>query len=135
MQVFVVLFNADTDNMGIHTLKMGDRNVVLMFENEDDATRYSLMLEAQDLPSPSEAANDSEEIEEFCASAGYECAVVETGMLAVPPETNVDNPDWNPDEKPDPTFQPKESGSERDAASAMSESEMAQIRKRLEGLL
>ncbi|MCS6815504.1 MAG: DUF3110 domain-containing protein, partial [Cyanobacteria bacterium] len=55
MQVFVLLFNAGTDQEGIHTLKMmdpelGERNVVLMFEAEDDATRFSLMLEAQDFP-------------------------------------------------------------------------------------
>ena len=131
MEVFVVLFNANTDNAGIHTLKMGERNVVLMFENEDDATRYALMLEAQDLPSPSVESIDSQEIEEFCQGAGYECAVVEEGMLAVPPETNVENPDWDPDAKPEASFPT----AEKDTATAMSDAEMDQIRKRLEGLL
>ena len=44
MKVFVLLFNPGTENEGIHTLSMGDRHLVLMFEDEDDATRYSLLL-------------------------------------------------------------------------------------------
>jgi len=48
MKVFVLLFNPGTENEGIHTLSMGDRHLVLMFEDEDDAIRYSLLLEAQD---------------------------------------------------------------------------------------
>jgi len=89
-QVYVLLFNARTENEGIHTLQINDQNVVLMFESEDDAIRFGGMLEAQDFPSPSVEALETEEIEEFCQSAGYECQFVETGMLALPPETNVE---------------------------------------------
>ena len=52
MRVFVLLFNARTENEGIHTIQLGDRNKVLMFESEDDATRFGVMLEAQDFPNP-----------------------------------------------------------------------------------
>ena len=52
MHVFVLLFNAGTDNEGIHTIEIGDRNIVLMFEDEDDALRYAMLLEAQDFPEP-----------------------------------------------------------------------------------
>jgi hypothetical protein len=132
MQVYVLLFNARTENEGIHTLKIGDQNVVLMFESEDDATRYGLMLEAQDFASPAVEGFDSEEIEEFCAGTGYECRLVPEGMLAVPPETNVDRPDWDPARDParDPNSPPT-----ADAPSDFSNHELEQIRKRLEGLL
>lgn len=94
-RVFVLLFNARTENEGIHSLKLGDnRDVVLMFESEDDATRFGLMLEAQDFPSPTVEEFSSEEIEEFCESAGYDCQLIEEGMLAVPPETNMAETDW-----------------------------------------
>ncbi|MBD3882396.1 DUF3110 domain-containing protein [Phormidium tenue FACHB-886] len=126
MQVYVLLFNARTENEGIHTLKVGDQNVVLMFESEDDATRYGVMLEAQDFASPAVEGFDSEEIEAFCTEAGYECRLVPEGMLAVPPETNVEQPDWNPEGEP----------SEADPSpSGFSNTELDQIRKRLEGLL
>ncbi|NEP02387.1 MAG: DUF3110 domain-containing protein [Symploca sp. SIO2E9] len=96
-KVFVILFNARTENEGIHSLKIDDRDVVLMFEQEDDATRFAIMLEAQDLPPATVEAIDAEEIEEFCRSAGYETKFIEVGMLAVPPETNVETTDWQPE--------------------------------------
>ncbi|NJO08993.1 MAG: DUF3110 domain-containing protein [Leptolyngbyaceae cyanobacterium SL_1_1] len=129
MHIFIVLFNARSENEGIHTLKAGDRNVVLMFENEEDAARYGLMLEAQDLPSPSVEAFEVEEIEEFCAGAGYEYKLVPEGTLAIPPEQNVDKIDWDPDAKPADEF-PAPSGPKD-----LSDSELDQIRQRLEGLL
>lgn len=125
MRVFVLLFNARTENEGIYTLKMDGRNIVLMFESEDDATRYSLMLEAQDFASPAVEEFEAEEIEEFCDGADYECKLVPEGTLALPPETNVETTDWQPDAKPGPAKSPAE----------LSDSELDQIRRRLEGLL
>jgi hypothetical protein len=132
MRVFVLLFNARTDNEGIHTLRAGDRNLVLMFESGDDATRYALMLEAQDFASPSPEEFDSDEIEEFCQGAGYECRVVPEGTLELPPETNVDSTDWNPDGLPleSPSAPPPEK-----APGDFSDAELDLIRRRLEGLL
>lgn len=94
MRVFVLLFNARTENEGIHTIRIGDRNRVLMFEAEDDATRFALMLEAQDFPSPTVEAMDAEEIKEFCESADYDWELIPEGGLALPPETNVEETDW-----------------------------------------
>jgi hypothetical protein len=127
MRVFVLLFNARTENEGIHTLKMGDRNVVLMFESEDDATRYGLMLEAQDFSSPVVEEFDSEEIEGFCTDAEYECKVVPEGTLEMPPETNLDSTDWQVEgaRPAEPDDDPTE----------FSESELDRIRRRLEGLM
>ncbi len=119
-RVFVLLFNARTDNEGIYSLQVGDRNVVLMFESEDDAIRFGLMLEAQDFPEPTVEAMDADEIEEFCQSAGYDAQLIEEGMLAVPPETNVEKTDWQPDA--DRTEEPELSDLDR-------------IRRQLEGLL
>ncbi len=129
MRIYVLLFNARTDNEGIHTLQVADRNVVLMFESEDDATRYALMLEAQDFGAPTPEAFDSEEIEEFCRSAGYDCKLIEEGQLEVPPETNVESPDWNPEEAP------ADSQNSESEERTMSENELDRIRRQLEGLL
>lgn len=125
MRVFVLLFNARTENEGIHTLKVDNRNVVLTFESEEDATRYGLLLEAQDFASPTVESFDLEEIEEFCEGTGYECKLVPEGTLAIPPESNVDETDWRPDAKPTPPSEPAE----------LADSELDAIRRRLEGLL
>ena len=132
MQVYILLFNAQTENEGIHTLKVDDRNVVLMFESEDDATRYGLMLEAQDFSSPTIEGFDSEEIEEFCTGANYECRLVPEGMLAVPPENNLDQTDWSLEGKSE---EEPEGKSTSDTEPDFSTNELDQIRRRLEGLL
>lgn len=119
-RVFVLLFNAGTDNEGIHTIRIGDRNTVLMFESEDDAARFGLMLEAQDFPEAKVEEVDVEEIEEFCSGADYDWELIEEGMLAMPPETNVEKTDWRVEatETNEPEF-----------------SDLDRIRRQLEGLL
>lgn len=132
MRVYVLLFNARTENEGIHTIQMGGKNKILMFESEDDAIRFSLLLEAQDFPTPTVEAMDSEEIEIFCREADYEYEVVTEGMLAIPPEKNVPNADWDPDGvMQDPLSVPESSEEEGELSSA----ELERIRRRLEGLL
>jgi hypothetical protein len=125
MRVFVLLFNARTESEGIHTVQVGDRNKILMFESEDDATRFAVMLEAQDFPTATVEAMDAEEIKEFCESADYDWEIVPEGALAIPPENNVEQTDWQVDEaKPADV-------SEAD----VSDAELDSIRRKLEGLL
>ncbi|MCP6761794.1 MAG: DUF3110 domain-containing protein [Fischerella sp. CENA71] len=137
MRVFVLIFNAGTDNEGIHTIRVGDRNTILMFESEDDATRFALMLEAQDFPIPVVEAIDAEEIKEFCQSTGYDWQMVtENSALMVPPEINVEETDWKPDSEIDQTqTNTQSSNQESPPESELSDSELDSIRRRLEGLL
>lgn len=126
MRVFVLLFNARTENEGIHTIQVGDRNKLLMFESEDDATRFALMLEAQDFPPATVERMDSDEVEEFCNGAGYDWELVPDGALAVPPESNVEDTDWKEEGKnPSP---------ENDKEIA-DDAELDRIRRQFEGLL
>lgn len=128
-RVFVLIFNARTENEGIHTVRIGDRNKVLMFESEDDATRFALMLEAQDFPSPTVEPMDRSEIEHFCESADYDHEFVPiNGDLVVPPEQNVEQTDWNQAGSTFPEPEAEEKGE-------MSNSELDNIRRKLEGLL
>jgi hypothetical protein len=123
MRVYVILFNARTENEGIHSIQAEDQNIIMMFSEEDDAHRYAMMLEAQDLPNPTVEPIDSEEIEEFCQSANYECILVEAGMLVVPPDSNVEETDWQAD------------GQHRSNNKSSDGIDYDQIRRKLEGLL
>ncbi len=131
MQVYVLLFNAGTENEGIHTIQtndnnqMRDRNKVLMFESEEDATRFGVLLEAQDFPSPTVEAISDAEVKEFCNSADYDWELVPAGHLAIPPEQNVDKTDWQPDDSEAPETQDQE----------LPPDQLDNIRRRLEGLL
>jgi hypothetical protein len=138
MLVYVLLFNARTENEGIHTLRANDQDVVLMFENEDDATRFGLMLEAQDFPEATVEALEQAEVEEFCEGAGYGCKLVPKGALAVPPEHNVDRTDWDPKQPPDQ--RPKRSAAPAAEAADpeagdLSQAELDRIRQQFEKLL
>ncbi|RAM49769.1 MAG: DUF3110 domain-containing protein [Hapalosiphonaceae cyanobacterium JJU2] len=138
MRVFVLIFNAGTENEGIHTIRVGDRNTILMFESEDDATRFALMLEAQDFPIPAIEAIDAEEIKEFCQSTGYDWQMVtENSALMVPPEINVEETDWKPDSEIERTQTDTQSSNQESPPpeSELSDSELDRIRRRLEGLL
>lgn len=131
MRVFVLLFNARTDSEGIHTLQTGDRHKILMFETEDDAIRFALMLEAQDFPTPTIEVMDSREIEEFCRQADFDWELVEAGRLAIPPEESVEQSDWELGKQPDSGGTKTETASD----SELSQAELDSIRRRLEGLL
>lgn len=132
MRVFVLLFNARTENEGIHTVRSGDRNKILMFESEDDATRFALMLEAQDFAIPTVEAIDDVEVKQFCEQADYDWELVpqDTGLV-VPPEINVEETDWKPDALPEDKTGNQDSQQEQE----ISDAELDRFRRKLEGLL
>ena len=94
MLVWVLLFNANTDNEGIYTLEIEGNNIIIAFEQEDDAIRYAGLLEAQDFLSPTVESIDRQDLEEFCQDSHYDLNIVPTDALLVPPEKNVDRTDW-----------------------------------------
>ncbi|MFN4066707.1 MAG: DUF3110 domain-containing protein [Thermosynechococcus sp.] len=133
MRVYVLLYNPGTENEGIHSLQLGDRNLILMFESEDDANRYAMLLEAQDFRPPSVVPIDAKEIEEFCESSGYTCHLVPEGfvptndaerLFLAPPERNVEETDWELENRVPPA-----------AEGEFSESELNRLRQQLEKLL
>ena len=123
MSVFVLLFNARTDNEGIYSTQVGARNVILMFEQEDDAVRYADQLEAEDFPKPTVEGIDPQEIKEFCQDSDYDFILVTAEMLVTPPAQNLEQTDWQPEGV-------KQSTSENDDSI-----DMEAMRRRLEKLL
>ncbi len=125
MSVFVLLFNARTDNEGIYSTQVGERNVILMFEQEDDAVRYADQLEAEDFPKPTVEGIDPEEIEEFCQDSDYDFILVTSEMLVTPPSLSIEETDWQPDRR-------KKSAPKSESDDGI---DLEAMRKRLERLL
>ena len=77
-----------------------------MFEAEDDALRFGVLLEAQDFPPTAVEAFDEDEIKEFCGGAGYDAVFVPEGTtdktLLIPPEKAVEETTWSEEEKAEP---------------------------------
>lgn len=133
MPVHVLLFDAGSDDEGIHSIEVGGRTVVLLFEDADDAERYAGLLEAQDFPLPTVERIQREDVELFCAQAGYEARFVPAGflpkseedrLLIAPPPQNLDVNHWKEGEAPP-------SGDEDTGQ----DPELEAFRRRLEGLL
>ena len=138
--VHVLLFDAGSDQEGIHSLELGGRTVVLLFEQRDDAERYAGLLEAQDFPVPSVEPLEREEMELFCSQAGYEARFVPSGflpqtaeerLLIAPPERNMDTSLWREAEE---ASAPVQSSPEPEPISS-GDAELEAFRRRLEGLL
>ncbi len=131
MQLWVLLFSTDPDNQGIYARWEGGKNIVLAFTDEDDATRYGLMLEAQDFLCPTPEPIDEQELKAFCQEAGYELNIISDSDLALPPEQNLAETDWQPDTQPgDVQTEPANPAKEIDELD-----ELEIMRRRLEGLL
>ena len=103
MKIFVLLYNPNTDNEGIHSIEIKGRTIVLMFEEKDDAERYVGLLEAQDFPTPSIELLNLEEIKDFCNRCDYETRIVtkdfvpktlEDRILLTPPQKNLEVDKW-----------------------------------------
>lgn len=144
-RVHVLLFDAGSEQEGIHSLELGGRTVVLLFEDPDDAERYAGLLEAQDFPVPSVEALDRRELEQFCQEAGYEARFVPAGfhprseedrLLIAPPERNMDVTNWQEQVAGD-AASAGATTSQADApdAPAALDPELEAFRRRLEGLL
>lgn len=138
MRVHVLLFDAGSDSEGIHSLEVGGRTVVLLFENLDDAERYAGLLEAQDFPVPTVESLDREEVELFCSDAGYEARFIEAGfvpstdeerLFMAPPEANKDVSNWQDQDGSAPE------SVQDDDSQVDSNPELDALRQRLEGLL
>lgn len=141
MRVHVLLFDAGSDQEGIHSIELQGRTVVLLFEDPDDAERYAGLLEAQDFPVPSVEALDREEIEIFCREAGYEARFVPAGflprseedrLLIAPPERNMDVTAWKEREE---AGTPTARIDEQESQESNLDPEVEAFRRRLEGLL
>ena len=107
MKIFVLLYNPNSNNEGIHSIELKGRTIVLMFEEKEDAERYVGLLEAQDFPTPSVESINLEEIKEFCNRCDYETRIVtknfvpktlEDRLLLTPPQKNLEVDKWE-DEK------------------------------------
>jgi len=124
--VWALLFNPGGDEEGIYSRRLGHtgQNLVLTFEEEDDAERYANMLVATDFPTASTVQVESRSLVEFCDEGGHLLGLVRRGSLIMPPEDSVDSFDWSPDsqleaDESEPSMAPEELDASRRSLEAM----------------
>ena len=77
--VFVLLYNPNTDDEGIHTHEVGNSTQVLLFEKEEDALVYSSRLEAMNFPTPTVEALYMHDVLQFINDSNYRGLIVGPG--------------------------------------------------------
>lgn len=103
-KIFVILFGVGSpdarDSEGIYSLRAMEQgedlpsDTVVAFENEDDAIRYSTLLEATMDHQPTVWPIEWKELVDFCNTSGYRCRLEPRGSLLIPPDINVGMTDW-----------------------------------------
>ena len=128
--VWVLLFNEGSGNEGIYSRRIPVQNgtagfdIVVAFEDPDDAQRYAELLEATDFPSSTPAEMDTETLLGFCSDGGHTLGLVRRGVAVVPPQHAVEKFEWSPGVSEESTAELEGSMEQLDAQ-----------RKALEGML
>ena len=90
MPVFILLYNAGTDNEGIHTIDYDNDTKILMFESAVGANYFASLLEAYNFPKPTIESIEDTLVEEFCSSKGYSFEFIASDQIAIPPKNHAD---------------------------------------------
>lgn len=98
---YALLFNVGSGNEGIYSRRLptetgGGLDLVVCFEDEDDALRYAEMLSADDFPSASPSQVATADLLDFCQEGGHVLGLVSRGTLVVPPQATVPEFEWSP---------------------------------------
>lgn len=98
---FALLFNPGSSNEGIYSRRLpsaagSTMDLVVCFEDEDDAKRYSDMLHADDFPEAAPCAVEMGALMAFCEEGGHTLGMVRHGQLVVPPSATVEQFEWSP---------------------------------------
>ena len=83
--VYVLLYNAGTDNEGIHTISSQEKETILLFESSADATNFARQLGEHNFPVPSVEILETKTIISFCEEMGYDWEFVPEGANRTPP--------------------------------------------------
>lgn len=95
-KLYVILFNQKTAQEGVYSLSLNGVNIVLAFQEREEAVRYAVMLGAQEFPKSKVGEFAAEELKNFCAQSGFRLGMVPKGSLLTPPEETVEGnlEDW-----------------------------------------
>jgi hypothetical protein len=86
--MFLIAING-RENEGAYSVtdENGDQ-ILYLFSEEDDASRFAMMLEHMDYPEMHVIELDDEMILETCKVNGYQYTVITPNDIIIPPEEN-----------------------------------------------
>ena len=90
-RLMYILTVAGKENEGAYSVKDSHGNQILyLFEEEDDATRYAMMLEEEDYPEMHVIEVEDEVMIKTCEVHDYNYTVITEDDIVIPPDTKHD---------------------------------------------
>jgi len=80
------------ENEGAYSVENEDGNHVLyLFQEEDDAARYAMMLEEEDYPEMHVIEVEPDMMTGVCEQHGYEYTIITPNDIVIPPKNSQDD--------------------------------------------
>jgi len=84
--MFILTINGKEDEGAYSVQNEDGEQILYLFEEEDDATRYAMMLEEEDFPEMNVLEVDDEMMIHICEMHGYEYSVITQNDIVIPPK-------------------------------------------------
>jgi hypothetical protein len=86
--MFILTIDGKEDEGAYSVINEDGENVLYLFEEEDDATRFAMMLEEDDYPEMHVIEIDDELIINACNLHEYKYVVITPNDIVIPPKEN-----------------------------------------------
>jgi len=84
--MFILTILGKEDEGAYSVQNENGEQILYLFEEEDDATRYAMMLEDDDYPEMHVLEVDDDMMIHICESHGYEYTVITPNDIVIPPK-------------------------------------------------
>lgn len=88
--MFLITINGRESDGAYSVIDDDGENILYLFEQEDDAVRYAIMLEDNDYPEMHVIEVDDESVIKTCKIHGYQYVVITQDDIVVPPSSDYD---------------------------------------------
>lgn len=88
--MFILTINGK-ETEGAYSVQNNEGDQILyLFQEEDDAARYAMMLEEDDYPEMHVIEIEDKVMIKTCEMHGYQYTIITPNDIVIPPETNYD---------------------------------------------
>ena len=86
--MFILTINGREDEGAYSVVNEDGDQVLYLFEEEDDAARFAMMLEEEDYPEMHVMEVDSDLLVNVCEIQGHEYVIITPNDIVIPPQEN-----------------------------------------------
>jgi hypothetical protein len=88
--MFILTINGKEEEGAYSVIDDEGEHILYLFEEEDDAVRYAMMLEEEDYPEMHVIEIEDDTIIKTCKSHGYQYTIITPNDIVIPPKTHHD---------------------------------------------